>query len=255
MQEEKSLAETGKHSLHQSETQPAADTVQRASGSSILSYFIPSIVAVVLAWGIIQSLHPVFVVDKKYNIAMGAPPEAIEALRVQQLRAARLNSMLEVALLGGLLAGAMAFGRPACCPTLMRLPVAIPWGALIGAGAGQLASLVLAARNAATLPDVSDTIKVQALLFGLLGAGLGLMVGLFAGSIRTGITGAIAGTITGVVAGIVYPMAAAILMPTVTVEPVVPYGAAIRLLWAGLFAVSIALVLPRTVQPAVNPKR
>lgn len=226
-------------------------TSEKSLTATLVGNLLSAVGAALIAWGFIHSQHPVFEVPKQYHITeMGAPDEKVEALRVQQARADRLNAMLDIAVLGGLLAGAMALGRYACCSIPLRAIVAIPWGLLVGAAAGFIGSLAYENLTPASIqPTVLDTVKVQILLFAPLGAAIGLMMGAFARSLRSMIGGTVAGGVAGAVAGTSYPVIAAMIMPSASTDFLIPTESVVRLLWLGLFSLFFALIVPFGAQP------
>jgi hypothetical protein len=204
-----------------------------------------ALVAALIAWGYHKTKHPVFLVPEKYHVLeMGAPDAKVQALKAQQFRVDRLNTALLMAVLGGPLALAVAMGAHACCAAWTRALVALPWGVLWGAGTGFLAAMAIQRFTLQAEPTVTDAVREQSILFGILGAGIGLLIGAFGGSVRSLAAGLVGGAATGACAAVLFSIIVSLAMPTVAYRVFVPTGQVARLLWLGIPCVCLGYALP-----------
>jgi hypothetical protein len=190
-----------------------------------------------IAWAVIEGTSPVFRVPREYHIRnLGAPTEKFDALRAVEVNVNRHNAMLELTWLGALVAGTLALreaiGRRALWPVLLAVPVA----AAVGCAAGFAGSLTYEALGVGPLAELTATLKVQAVVLGLLGLGIGLALGLSSGSLGGFVVAGIAGMAGGILASVLYPVAVSFLLPGASTDSLVPAGAANRLLWIAIAA-------------------
>ena len=89
---------------------------------------------------VLRTVHPVFEVDKQYQIqGLGASDETWSAYIAQQRLVDTKNTALLVGVLGGTLGMALAFIRPATGRLAWRLIIGTVAGALVGFMAGSVA--------------------------------------------------------------------------------------------------------------------
>jgi hypothetical protein len=213
-----------------------------------LAGLVLALAAAALGWGFIQAKHPHYEVGEEFHIvAMGGPESQVRKLMAEQARVDRRNATINLAVVGGLLAAALALATPGCCAGWLRMIVALPWGALVGAATG-LAGIQIYLRlvppEIQAQPTVTDAVKVQAILFALLGAGIGLMIGTFLRSVKGFIVGVAATALAGLLGGIAYPILATVLMPSHSSEGLMPSSSAMRLLWLGVPCAFMGFLVP-----------
>lgn len=204
-----------------------------------------ALLAGAIAWGLIERLHPVFHVSSEYDVPdLGAPAEDFAAHRAARNRADRYNAMLDLAIVGGLVAGALALTGTARRP-VTRAVVAVPLGGLGGAAGGVLGSLVHAAWvQTAGQPDVIHAVGLHSAALAPLGLGVGLAAGAAGaagGRFRTAVP---AGLVGGALAGVLYPVAMSLLLPAAETEALIPAESGSRLLYVGMTAALLGLLMP-----------
>lgn len=214
-----------------------------------LTGFILAVVGGAIAWGIIESTSPVFMVPEKYHIvSLGPPPEKVAALKAVQAKVDRLNTMLEVTWLGALVAGMIALGESIARRSLTPVLIAVPVSAVAGLVAGFVGNLAWAALTMGPLTTLRETAVVQALMLGVLGIGVGLALSLSSKSLKRVAASGIAGMAVGVLAGILYPIGISLLAALATTDSVVPKGAVNRLFWIGICAALWGVTVVATVR-------
>jgi hypothetical protein len=173
-------------------------------------------------------------------------------------RALSNNATLFVTILGVIVGGGLAASEAVARRLGWFILAAVLAGAAVGALFGFLAGL---AGNMAfdlhqpigSLSPLAKTIRSQTAMLGILGVGIGLSMGLLSGCRRTVLTCGVGGLLAGVLAGIVYPMLAAVCLPTVATELVVPSHRAGRLLWIGVMTGLLGVAIPGVARQ--RPKR
>jgi MFS family permease len=102
--------------------------------------------------------------------------------------------------------------------------------------------------------DLEGTVVVQMTMLAVLCGGIGLALGTLTARAGSAFTHLLGGVLAGVFAGMVYPIAAAYLLPTAQTEHVIPRGTGATLLWFGLTAVLLGLVVPEMKLRRTRPK-
>lgn len=204
---------------------------------------VAALLAGIIAWSLVTWLPPVFHVPREYDVPnLGAPAEKFAANRAAQNRADRLNSMLELAIVGSLLAGSIAVPLAGARRLTTRVAVAVPLGALSGAAGALVGSLVRDVWvQTAAQPDLIHAVRLYFAALATLGLGVGLTLGVACGGIGSMLT---AGLMAGGLAGILYPVALCVLMPAAETECVIPGESTSQMLYTVLTAVLLGLVLP-----------
>jgi hypothetical protein len=210
------------------------------------------LLAGLLAWGYLQFRQPYFTVPEQYHIrSLGESQERWTAFHAQQQRVDRLNAPLDFAVLGGLLSLAFAMTRSACCSLPVRVCAAVPVGMLLGGAAGFLGCIAHQTLTPYEMyPTVADTVKVQSILLGLFGAGVGSAAGLFHRPPKTVLQCAVAGLVAGILAGMMFPLIASFVLPAANVQPLIPPQPVPQLLWLGFSCILLGLIVPLGADPA-----
>jgi len=159
--------------------------------------------------------------------------------------------MVALSWLGGLIAGAIAIGEAFARRSPRAVLLAVPLAAAGGCAAGWIGSLAYEAFGIGPLASLGDTVKAQAPMLGLLGAGVGLALGGSHLSLRGGLALSGAGLLAGLLASLVYPVAVSVLLPTASTDSLIPQGAVNRLVWIGI----AAGLLGATVAGAARPRQ
>jgi hypothetical protein len=213
-----------------------------------------ALLAGAIAWGVVEQVHPAFDVPKEYHIAnLGAPVEKWVAYRAAANRVDGMNAMLDLAILGGLVAAALALAGGTARRPASRLAIAAPLGALGGAAGGLIGSVVhVTWLLTAAQPDVIHTAGQQVAALAALGLGVGLAFGCAQRAVRTALP---AGLLAGTLAGTVYPIAVSLLLPATGTESLIPGDRPSRLLYIGVTAALLGLIVPiaRKPQQADSP--
>lgn len=209
---------------------------------------VAALLAGVIAWGAVEQVHPAFHVPEKYHIAnLGAPVEKWVAYRAAANRADGMNAMLVLAILGGLAAAALALAGGTARRSASRLAIAAPLGALGGAAGGLIGTVVhVMWLQTAAQPDVIHTAGQQLAALAALGLGVGLAFGCAQRAVRTALP---AGLLAGALAGIAYPIAVSLLLPATGTESLIPGDRLSRLLYIGLTAALLGLIVPMARKP------
>ena len=121
----------------------------------------------------------------------------------------------------------------------VSLLVAIPVGAVGGFAAGLAGGLVYRG----PLGDLADNVKLQVVMLGLLGLGVGLALGIPRRHVRKIAAAAIAGALGGLLAAVLYPVATSLLLPSAGTDLLIPAGTGNRVLWLGISSGVLGLVV------------
>lgn len=197
-----------------------------------------------LAWLIIEAGHPLFALSEEVVTTQMTVPDEL------QRPVDRNNTMAALAILGGAAAAALAVGEGLCRKSWLASLVGGAACTLVGAAFGCLAGYVgfIGLEHYEPRPDLSDlvkTLRVQGAMLGALGGGVGLGLGIFlARRLAAVIQCLVAGLLAGALAGIAYPMLAAVFLPGVITEVVVPICAKERLLWIAIFTGLVGVTIP-----------
>jgi hypothetical protein len=204
-----------------------------------------AILAGAIAWGIVQAVHPVYRVDKKFDVpSIGRPPEEFAAHRREQDRVDQKNAMLYLGGLG-LLVGATLGLREATRRRSWLPLLAAPLGALGGAVGGPLGSQVFEyVRAHVGQADLAHTVEAQLLVGVPMGLGVGLGLGLATRTVGGAAKATLAGVAAGVLAAVIYPIAISIFFPAASTDALIPDELVSRLLWLAVLSGAIGLIVP-----------
>jgi hypothetical protein len=203
------------------------------------------LVAALVIWGLIQTVHPVFKMPRELHIGMGSPWDLIERHRAEQRYIDRRHGMLYLGSLGAVLGLALGIGESVSRRSM--LPVLL--ATLLGVGGGVLGGLLGClvqehVRANVGLAELQHTVEVQLglaiPLAAALGLGLGLSTRSFGGFWKT----LLAGLAVGILGGVIYPIVASILSPNVSTDSFLPDDASSRLVGLGLLAGLIGVAIP-----------
>jgi hypothetical protein len=186
-----------------------------------------------LTWLFVQTLHPVFWTDVGRD-EVGFLPVAV------QWRLDRNNTMLVLALMGGLTGIAIAIsecaGRASSKLILIAAARCGATGALFGALAGYLGHRTFEFYRAnAEVSDLSKAILFNGIMLATMGGGVGFGAGIFVWqSPRAASEGFVRGMLAGVLAGFTYLLVAALFLPGAMTTVLLPQEVVTRILWFGL---------------------
>lgn len=210
---------------------------------------LAALVAGLLAWGVWQTIGPVFHVPAELrDLPTPAPPEKDAELALAVAEANRQNAILAIAILGAVtglvLATAECASRRALRSACWKAPLTAVFAGLIGAGAGFAGSFVFESPELLTgWSPLAQTIVVQAVTLGLMGLGVGAGVAIFVGRVPVVVSSALGGILGGTLAAFFYPACAAYLTPAAQTECVLPRDATSRLIWMTMATVLIGLIV------------
>jgi hypothetical protein len=203
-----------------------------------------------ITWLVLLQTYPIFLAGAG-GVGSGMPSAPSEDFVAEQRALSAAvdvkNALVFVTILGAAVGITMALAR-AMVTKSWKVAVfgAITCG-LCGALLGALGSYLgytakgYLVTNEAIPPSVS-TVIAQAVMLGLLGAGVGLGLGLT----RTGgkaLTVATYGLLAGVLAGILYPILAVGILPACNIDLLVPNKSYSQLLWTALSSGLIGLLV------------
>jgi hypothetical protein len=217
-----------------------------------------AVVAAVIVWAITNARYPYFTVPEEYSFGMSPPPEVVIAYLKQKSRVDTLNAMITLGIGGGLMGAGLAAVARGCCTLPLRLAAGTIWGGFWGAATGYVAVMAFAALLPRTsIASLADTGKAQAVVFALLGLGLGLLYGGFSRSPRGLIVAAITGAFVGGIGGGLYAILSGLIAPTQSTQEMIPRDWTARLLWLLVPFTAIGFLLPTFSQqtPAVSSLR
>jgi hypothetical protein len=213
---------------------------------------ILALVAGAVGWGIIESIHPLFLVPEEFHItAMGAPLEDILKLQAATERTDRKNAIVYFALLGGLIAGGIILSQR----SVLAVAIATPLGAVLGAAAGWGAH----AGHLWRIPqggqaDMNETVAVHMIALACLGLAVGLACGAGRRSLSAAALAALGGLAAGCLAGMAFPIGMSFVMPAVNTTPLIPLEASSRLVWIALSAALLAVIVTVATQGRRRPR-
>jgi hypothetical protein len=199
-----------------------------------------------ITWSTIQAVHPIFRVDKKYDVPnIGMPPELYAAYRRQQDFVDRKHAMLYLGGLGLLIAAALGIREGALRRSLLPPVIAPPFGAVGGAVGGFLSCLVYEYVHAKVgQADLAYAIGAQVAVAIPLGLGIALGLGLSTRTLAGAAKATLAGVAAGILAGVIIPVALSVLLPTAESDNLLPDEGTSRLLWLAILAGTMGLVIP-----------
>ncbi len=194
-----------------------------------------SIVAALATYGVLLTQHPFVKVSSDFDIGMGASEEARLALMSETDKVNRLNAIIILTIGGGLLGLGLAIAATACCAMATRVIAGVVWGCLLGAGVGWLAATAIPFIVPRTsIPSLANVGAAHGLLFGLMGAGLGLMVGGFTKNTQQMINQAIKSGLAGLAGGFGYAVIVGFVAPGEMASQLVPANSIAQLLWLAI---------------------
>jgi hypothetical protein len=207
-------------------------------------------VAGVLGWGLGELIQPVFTIGEGFEIpSLGAPPEMFERSRVEHARVAQNNAAVHLAVVGGLLALALAAAeagvRRAWLLVIAAPVIGLSLGWLGGYVGGQLhGSLV----QDGSMTELTNVIKVHGLMLLPMGLGVGLAMGLVTMQSKTIIQAALVGAIAGGLAAVAYTLIISLAFSTIATEDLLPVTAFGRFVWTFVAAAVLGLIIPGGVR-------
>jgi hypothetical protein len=208
-----------------------------------------ALVGGILAWAILEASYPVMTMPRELYRMLGTPPDVVQASLARADKMAMVNPMFALAVVGGILGGALAVSHLGAQPSRIGGLVAALAAVLVGAGFGCLSGFIgytvhRAGLSAGPDAELSKTLAMHIAVFSTLGAGVGLGVGAFSVRIwKAAGAGLLAGAAAGLLAGAAFPVLMAIIAPAVDSSDVIPDGRE-RLLWIGLPALLLGLAVP-----------
>ncbi|MGE3780882.1 MAG: hypothetical protein AB7F89_27085, partial [Pirellulaceae bacterium] len=206
--------------------------------------------------GLVGRIAPVFTVPPEFHLPdMGPPPEKVAAWQAVQSRVDRWNAMIELACLGGCIAGAVALGESIRRRSVAPLGIALPLGAVAGCVAGVAGSLAVESFDFRSVASVTETVKVQAVMLSILGFGIGAAWGLTTGRPRLAWMSGMAGLAAGFLVGLLYPVVASFVLPSANTAALIPGGLWNRLLWIELAAAAYGALVVATLTSAPRSER
>lgn len=204
-----------------------------------------AILASVATWGVLHSKHRFFLVDSSFDIGMGAPNDARLRLAAETSRIDRLNAAISLAIGGGLLAVALSLVSNSCCAWPVRIITGAIWGAICGAGAGFIGPMVFdSLMTDENLPSATTSGIGQAVVYGCIGFGVGLLYGAFSRSWATFGKASVIGAFAGILGGVVYPIVASVIMPSQNTGTFISDVSVVRLVWLTVPFALIGFALP-----------
>jgi hypothetical protein len=207
---------------------------------------LAAVVAGTLGWGLVEQVQPVFSIGEGYEIpSLGAPPEMFERSRAAHAAVAQKNAAFNLALLGGLLALGLATAEAGLRRTWILVAAAPLLGLVLGGLGGYLGGhLHGTLLKDGSMTELTNVIKVHALMLVPLGMGVGLAMGLITTVPKTIATAAIVGGVTGVIAAVTYTLIISLAFSTIATEdllPITPFG---RFVWTLVAATLLGLLIP-----------
>ena len=207
-----------------------------------------------LAWWLIQTLHPVFAVPDELAMLLAGydplTPEQFAEWEAARLEVSLYNSLLVLGWSGALLAGALALGegwaRRSWKMALGGCLICTLVGPVFGCLAGWTGHSVyqdLRLQNPQAI-GLKGATMVQMAMMAALGAGVGLATGSLTRRISGTLSCLLGGAIAGASAGLVYPITVAFFLPRAQTEHIIPKGSLNALIWLGLIGVLLGLILP-----------
>lgn len=213
-----------------------------------------SLVAGGIAWALIGNFDSTFKVPKEFEVPnIGSPEAMFVAHNAAKRIVDRKNAALCMGMFAALTAVMLGLGEAVARRSIKPVVIAPPLGAAVGAAAGLAGSIAHEYTVAAVgRADIVHTVGEQALMLGLYGFAIGLAMGVLTGSLRAMAAVSLGGAMAGALAGALYPVAISILMPAVNTESLLPITQLSRLLWIGLAAGLVGLLIPMSGRPRLK---
>ena len=248
MSSEQPVSDTN-HDHSPAATSPVRSESGRLAGGWLVGVTF-ALIGGLAAWGLFQAYYPVFTIPAELaNIEIPNSRQAAE-IRAADIKAGRLNALVVLGCIGGLLSGAMAIGE-ACARRSWRIALVgvvgcALAGVLFGSAAGWVGhsvyQLLLIPFEGAT--DLQRTVVVQTAMLAVLGGGIGLTLGSLTGFARGAWTRLLGGVLAGVFAGMVYPFVMGYFVPAAHIGYVVPRDGTSALLWLVIITVFMGVIVP-----------
>jgi uncharacterized membrane protein YedE/YeeE len=185
-------------------------------------------VAALITWGITDATHPWFRLSGQLGSALEPPPELVQQYLAEKRRVDLMNGTV-IFSIGGALLGA-ALGATPMQP--VRLIAGVVGGAVWGAGVGYLGVVVVAAMlSGKRMASLTDTASAQAVVFGLLGVGIGAIHGLTKTSATECARAAVGGLIGGAGGAFLAEIVSGTVFPTQSTLELLPRAGGARAVW------------------------
>jgi hypothetical protein len=224
------------------------------TNNRLVSLGLP-IVAALITWMVVYSMHPMFRVGSEFDIGMGAATEQRLALLAEQDRIDRWNTVVILSLGGVLMAGALTMSSTSCCSLAKRMLFSLPMGGIAGMGAGFLgATLFSKIVHRDSFPDTTNTGLAHATVFGIFGLLMGLIYGVFTRDVGKIVLASILGGLAGAAGGLLFPITTGLVMPQIDITGLIQPSIA-GILWLILPFVAIGYAVPNLTNrrhPAVR---
>ncbi len=205
----------------------------------------------VLAWLLLEWIHPVFTAPEKYAILpTPVPPELSAELEQLTWRLHLENAAVVLAIFGAFVGGFLGLvegvAQRSARSAALGLGGCGAIAAVFGASAGVIGHFIFQWQYYAGKESlIGWTIAMQAAMLATLGLGAGLAVGILLGRERLLVAScSVAGVLAGVLAGLLFPYLASRYLPVAASEIVIPEGGPARLLWIALTAGLLGLIVP-----------
>ena len=192
--------------------------------------------------GLVHAKHPFFRISREFNLEMGAANE--KRLEYEELtrQVNTSNATVVFAMAGSLLAGCLSWMGNPCCSLTTRVLSGLVLGALWGAITGYIATFAeqfIVPRGA--FPSATTTGVSQAVAFGLLGGGVGLIFALTSKTMNSvvsnvlrGILNVLKGILGGSLGGFLFPILAGLVATAQNSSNLIPIGFLGLLLWIAI---------------------
>ena len=196
-----------------------------------------------LAFLLLQQLHPYFSNEEAAN-AFGILPAEVQAELDHK------NSIFVFSLMGGLFAVGLAVGEAMSRKSILTAILGGVGSAVVGTGCGALTGFLgnmffkfLSERGG--MSELAIVVGVYTSTFAMLGGAVGLSAALFL-SRKISVSGncLLAGILAGISAGLLYPIVAALAIPSADTQVLIPVGSGERLLWCALSSGMIGAFIP-----------
>ena len=232
----------------------SANPVGRSSASGTAFFVIGGIAAAVLTSTCIHFFHDRFEIPADILALSGKMElKPAETARSTQFLATltRNRGMLAIGAFGAL-SGALFSLAAARVPGARRSPVAgAVLGLLLGGGFGVIAGAAGFATKTYLLDVIEDDllrmIGMHATFWIIVGIGIGLAVGITRGTTMAILAAVASSVLGGIIAAGVYAPLAAVIFPNESSDLIVPETFLNRLLWTGGAALSMAVLMARSV--------
>ncbi len=231
---------------------------------SRLMLLLSALVGGALTWFLLQNSYPMFdIPEELLERTKGAretlPPELQAAFKEAYQRVDSNHAIVVSGILRALLASLLAVGEGIARRSLRTAVSGAVLGILVGGILGGLAGLAgfLLDNYLESFPGLSKlarTLCVQGVLLGGLGAAVGLAFGALTRRTSATLTCLAYGLLGGGLAALIWPVCAALVLPTMDPDCTIPSQGSVRLLWIAVVSVAFGLLIPEALRPRV-PRR